>query len=174
MEYLNKISEFTIIAIMCLTVFQDFKSREISIFLPISILAISIFKILITKSLLVNGIAASINLSFLFVLFLCTVIYYKLKKVNKIIDTKIGKGDLVFFPALIFLFAPISFMVYTLLVFIIALIWFFSKRLIVPQSLSSDIPLAGHASLVFIVYQFLTYSLKINFFSDHYFFKILS
>lgn len=96
------------------------------------------------------------NLAFISILLLFAALYSKFRFKKKLINESLGLGDVLFFIAISFAFAPISFFILFVfsLLFALAIHVFLS-----PKKNATTVPLAGHMALFFgIVYAVLFFT----------------
>ena len=127
-----------------LTVFifyQDYKTRSVIWLAFPCIFAIgiwySLYNITSIDLLILNS---SINLGFLVVQFLLLKVVFRFKK---IIDSKIGTGDILFAICSCTFFAPVSFLVFYVLSLVFSLCLHFILQQINKNNYPASIPLAG-------------------------------
>lgn len=131
---------------LCLVIsYQDFKYRQISLFLIILFIISSII-----KSILTDGYFNTF-LNFLFVSLYLLLILFSLKLFysfkRKIIDSMIGWGDILFILGLGLLLPPEIFIYFTTFGFLSTyLLTLFLNRK------SKEVPLAGYLSLLLSIY----------------------
>lgn len=145
-----------ILTIVCciLLAYQDFKSREVNILVLICLFVGSLAITFDRIGFEVYTLTA-INMLLIFILFTCLFIYFSLKKmkITNILDTKIGKGDLVILLAITPLFIPENLMTFIVFSVLIALV------ISIPLKIKK-IPLAGFISVGLLSFFILE---KINF-----------
>jgi hypothetical protein len=164
---------FTIIAVCCaLVLYQDVKLRLV-IWPLFPIIAVSGLLFSISKTTSITVIKNSfINLLFLLAQFATLKIIYRIKEKDpvsrKIIDNKIGWGDILILLSCIFYFSPINFIIFYCsgLVFVILLHGISMSVKSKMQQHSGTIPMAGYLSLFLIIYIFLSIIFNMNITSD--------
>lgn len=136
--------------ILLIIILQDYKDRKVYWFLyPLfGLLVLSIQ--MIHNNIYAVVLNCLINFLFVITLLLFASIYSRIRIKKHLINESIGLGDIFFFVAISFAFAPISF----LILFVFSLLFSLSLHLFL-NSKKNDItvPLAGHMALFFgIVY----------------------
>jgi len=145
------LSHFLIIILAIITVYQDFRHREISLVLiPVYFLCFALNQIQLTglRFFLINF---SVNSGIILLLLLFTSGYFWMKERKfKIIDQYLGLGDVLLFFALAAAFSPVNFIVFLLAGFIFSIAVYLIKTIIIKR-LNNTIPLAGCISILLIV-----------------------
>jgi hypothetical protein len=110
----------------------------------------------LVNSLLLNGLSntmryAGVNLSLLLVQLTGVIIYFSLKNkaFTNIFNKYLGIGDLLFFGTVIFCFSPVNFLLFSLIAYLIILLFFGILILFLKDN--STIPLAGCLSVFLMV-----------------------
>lgn len=131
-------------------VYQDFKSREVSVFVLLLLGGISMVKSLVQNGLEVSAKFFGVNLLVLIVLFACVNLYFWVKhqKVFSVFDRLIGWGDIVLFVTLCILFSPINFLLLFIGSLAFSLIAALGMHYRKPEN--TLIPLAGFIAVFFI------------------------
>lgn len=135
-------SNITLICLLILIVYQDFRFRGINWF----ILFLTMINMLITRLLEqpINIFEEAIKLGFLTINFLVLFVYYSIKnkRITNIVNKYLGIADILLFIGICFVFSPINFILFFVSSLFIALILSF-----VLGNTSTDknfeIPLAG-------------------------------
>lgn len=138
-----------IIGHFLLFIYEDFKYRAISAF-PLVTLGVSTIwysRRLINTELLISNIG--VELLFLGVQALLLIAYFsfKEKKLDLLLDKKLGSGDVLFFVVILPLFSPVHFV----FVYVSGLIFSLIVSLLVSKKEGYTIPLAGLLSLFLTV-----------------------
>lgn len=144
-----------IIMLLIPFIYQDFKYRGIDRYWFALLFLVVCIKNIVFQVNADFWTHSAINLSFLFVQYALLKVYFFLKGSSKIVDVKIGKGDLLFYPIIALLFNPINFFYFYLfsLIFIL-LVYLFRKS-------KQNIPLAGHTA-VFLICLFIANELTVH------------
>lgn len=122
--------------------YQDFKSREISVWLLVILV---LFPILNNENWsLKYGKDVLLGISFLSVQVLLTILYFKVKGVDvkELLQKYIGMGDLLFFIVIAFYFSPFNYVLFLNVSLLFSLMAYYSYKLMVKNT-SIFIPLAG-------------------------------
>jgi hypothetical protein len=141
---------------LTLITIQDYKDRSVYWFLypMVGLLVLGIQ--LIQNSFYTVLFNSLSNLVFISVLLLFAAVYSKFRFKKKLINVSIGLGDVLFFIAISFAFAPISFFI----LFVFSLLFALAIHIFLnPKKNGSTVPLAGHMALFFgIVYAVLFFT----------------
>jgi len=141
------------IIVLCVLSYQDFKQRQVSVFLLIALFilfSIVAYQVEISWKEMVKNFV--INAGFVAIQIVVVKIYFSLrnKRNERILDTYIGKGDLFFFIVSCLAFSVAWFIPFYIISLIIALL-----STIISNGLGKaktvEIPLAGIMSLVMVV-----------------------
>lgn len=156
---------------LCLAIFyQDIKHREVSsIFFLLLAIAGTAINLLQPGGFRQLAINTGINLFICLLLLAMLKLYFliKEKKLNSIVNTKIGAGDIYFLIACSFFFSPILFCVFLMLSLLFSLLTAgFSLLVSNPSINKNSIPLAGLQSLCLIAFIAICLACKINITDD--------
>ena len=141
---------------LALITIQDYRDRSVYWFLyalaGLLVLGIHMIQNPI-YTVLLNSFS---NLIFISVLLLFAGLYSKIRFKKRLINESIGLGDVLFFIAMSFAFAPISF----LILFVFSLLFSLAIHLFLnPVKNAATVPLAGHMALFFgMVYAVLFFT----------------
>jgi len=169
--------QFLALAIVAaLMLYQDIRLRLVTwlLFPAIAIMGViySLTNSISVKTLLMNSI---INFGFLITQFMIVKLIFWLKTKrpheNKIIDQKLGVGDVLLMIACIFYFPPFSFLLFYCLslVFVLAMhlisVVIRSKK----KAFDKTIPMAGYQALFLVIYLFVAQYTKFDLIDFHIF-----
>jgi hypothetical protein len=165
----------SLIVLLILISFQDFKERQISWYLiPLTFIA---FLVRAMNNGATDGLIQGtlLNVAFIALQLLLLTIYMSIKnkKMVNIVNEYLGLGDVLFFIVLCVAFSPINFIVFYLLSTFITLISFIAYR-ILSKKATVEIPLAGAMASILIVLM-LTGTLmpQLNFYDDTHWITII-
>lgn len=135
-----------ILFILFVFIYQDFKFRGIDWYWFLALFVSIGVKMLLSETRTSFLYESIINISFLVLQFLLLKLYFLFKKEGRIVDVKIGKGDLLFYPIIALMFSPANFFGFYLLSLILILfIQLFRYK-------KESIPLAGYTSLFLVAF----------------------
>ena len=148
--------------------YQDFKSREISVWLLVVLI---LFPTLNNENWGIEYVKdVLLSMSFLSVQVLLTILYFKVKGVDvkELLQKYIGMGDLLFFVVIAFYFSPFNYVLFLNVSLLFSLIAYYGYRLLVKNT-SVFIPLAGLQAMCLVVVLLLPISLR----NDNFILQIL-
>jgi hypothetical protein len=164
------LTNVSILILLAVILFQDFKQREISWFLiPLLFIAFIIKALfIITLTDLIKN--TFVNIGFICIQLLVLTIYMsvKNKKITNIVNSHLGLGDVLFFFVICVAFSPVSFIVFYLVSLLFTLLGSMIYR-VNSKTTNQEIPLAGAMSgglIVLILANF--YFQQINFYADDF------
>jgi hypothetical protein len=133
-------------------IYQDFKAREISVWILIGILICNVAIFLNSPNLKEIFHFFCINILFLLFLFLTLTIYISIKekKLVLIADKHLGWGDIIFMFTLSLSFSTVNFIVYLVVSFVFTLVGYLILKLI-SSNYKKEIPLAGFLAITLIL-----------------------
>jgi hypothetical protein len=149
-------SVFTLSSVVLLTAiaYQDFRYRKISLYLFLALLFCIISTFFFSSVAGGHNSFLNIGINFLFVLLLLAGggIYFFLTKRGaiNIIDSYIGKGDILFLLIASLLLSPVNFISFCLVSFILTLLTLGTIQIIRRKD-NSELPLAGVMSVVLLL-----------------------
>lgn len=141
---------------LALITIQDYKDRGVYWFLY-PLVGLLVFGIQLIQNPIYTVLFNSVsNLIFISVLLLFAALYSKIRFKKRLINESLGLGDILFFIAISFAFAPISFFI----LFVFSLLFALAIHVFLnPKKNDSTVPLAGHMALFFgIVYAVLFFT----------------
>ena len=141
---------------LALITIQDYKDRSVYWFLY-ALVGLFVLGIQMIQSPIYTVLLNSFsNLVFISVLLLFAALYSKIRFKKRLINESIGLGDVLFFIAMSFAFAPISFFI----LFVFSLLFSLAIHLVLnPKKNVVTVPLAGHMALFFgMVYAVLFFT----------------
>ena len=141
---------------LALITIQDYKERSVYWFLY-PIVGLLVLGIQMIQNPIYTVIFNSLsNLIFISILLFFAALYSKIRLKKQLINESIGLGDVFFFIAISFAFAPISF----LIIFVFSLLFSLAVHLYLnPKKNAVTVPLAGHMALFFgMVYAVLFFT----------------
>jgi Flp pilus assembly protein protease CpaA len=150
--------------------YQDHKSRSVNwVFFPLLAIVGFLSGVIETGSPALLFKFLLINLSFLLTQFVVLKLYFtfRSKKNARLIDNKLGSGDILFLVAASFFFSPANFIVFYLLSLFFTLIVYVAYSTYKRINLNS-IPLAGLQSIFFICCIFISLVLKYSLLNDNW------
>lgn len=151
-------AQIVLIILLLILVFQDFKTREISLLVLVGVFACNLFIFLISPNVKEFFHALYINILFLCFLFLALTIYvsFKEKKLTLIADKYLGWGDIIFLFTLSLSFSTINFIVFLVTSFVFTLVAYITLKLLKPN-LKKEIPLVGFLAITLILVRISTW-----------------
>jgi len=165
------------IVILGILSYQDFKSRRISL-----LLLIALFMLFFGMAYQVEGSLNAVirnfafNAGFVLIQFILVKIYFSLrnKRIEALLDTYIGKGDLLFFIVCCLAFSVTWFIPFYIGSLLLALIATIISNLF-RKVKTLEIPLAGVMSLVMLLSITIKLTHKsLNFYDDSYLFQLMN
>ncbi|QXP58401.1 prepilin peptidase [Olleya sp. HaHaR_3_96] len=146
---MNFIIILSIIILLILVVFQDFKMRQIHVLLPILLLFLSVMINYIFEELSFKD--TIYNIGFIAVNIIGLSLYFSIKNKKFInpIDESIGLGDILFFLAITPLFTLKPFIVFFVVSLLLTLLFYSIVNAI---KKTSTIPLAGYLSIFLMAF----------------------
>lgn len=138
------------LVLMFAVVFQDFKQRAISAYLPILIFIASFLYAYSLFEIQEVGFSTAINIIILSTQFLLLYLYIRIfKKKGTLTNTYLGWGDILFLLALSPLFSPLNFVFFNLAAFILVAVGYLLYFALNTKA-DKHIPLAGLVALLAI------------------------
>lgn len=133
--------------------YQDYRSRSVVwVLFPLLMATGILYSLYYTDSLNTFLINSSINLGFLLIQFLLLKLVFRFRK---IVDKKIGTGDILFAVCSCTFFSPVNFLVFYILSLAFSLCMHFSFALI-KTNYQKTIPLAGLQAVFLFFFVFTT------------------
>lgn len=146
---------FLIYATAAVIIYQDFKFRAVIwIAFPVLALLGIVYSLVFEPSFTRLLMNSSVNIVFLVLQFGLLYIYFRMKRATgKLVNDKIGLGDILFLLATCFFFSPLFFLLFYIssLAFSLLAFLLFRKKLFPAGSLQK-IPLAGFQAIFFIAF----------------------
>ena len=167
--------EIISISFLSIIIFQDFKQRQISwILIPLLFILLSLISVQETGGIKTSLQLFLVNCVFIFFQLICLTVYFSIKerKLNNIINTYIGIGDVLFFIVLAAAFSPLNFIIFYVFSLILTVVGVLLLKLFKPFSLK-EIPLAGTMSLALIIcFIYKYFHHNFNFYDDYWAVKL--
>lgn len=141
---------------LALITIQDYKDRSVYWFLY-GLVGLLVFGIQLIQNPIYSALFNSLsNLIFISILLLFAALYSKIRFKKRLINESLGLGDILFFIAISFAFAPISFLILFVFSFLFSLVLHLFLN---HKKKATTVPLAGHMALFFgIVYAVLFFT----------------
>jgi hypothetical protein len=137
---------------LLILIFQDFKTREISIWVLVGIFACNAVIFLISPNLKELFHSFYVNVLFLIFLLLTLTLYFSIKerKLVFIADNYLGWGDIIFIFTITLCFSTVNLILYLVCSFLFTMLFYLIFKIINP-SLKKEIPLAGFLAITLIL-----------------------
>jgi len=144
--------EFLLTLFLLLLIFQDFKTREVSVWLLIGVFLCNTVIFLTSNDLKEVFHFFYINVLFLLFLLFTLTIYISIKEKKLVIITHnyLGWGDIIFIFTLTLCFSTVNFIAYLVFSFLFTLVAYTVLKVIKPN-IKKEVPLAGFLAITLIL-----------------------